>query len=75
MAAINAGKQTARTLTLTAHDLLLATGRETSGDSYRRLRDAFERLAGTRRWSGASTSWRANIAGVSRNGGSRLRCC
>ncbi len=48
MAAINAGKKTARTLTLTAHDLLLATGRETSGDSYRRLRDAFERLAGTR---------------------------
>lgn len=48
MAAINAGKPTARTLTLTAHDLLLATGRETSGDGYRRLRDAFERLAGTR---------------------------
>jgi plasmid replication initiation protein len=48
MAAINAGKKTARTLTLTAHDLLLATGRETSGDSYKRLRDAFERLAGTR---------------------------
>ncbi len=48
MAAVNAGKKTARTLTLTAHDLLLATGRETSGDGYRRLRDAFERLAGTR---------------------------
>ncbi len=48
MAAINAGKPTARILTLTAHDLLLATGRETSGDGYRRLRDAFERLAGTR---------------------------
>ncbi len=48
MAAINAGKPTARTLTLTAHDLLLATQRETSGDGYRRLRDAFERLAGTR---------------------------
>ncbi|MEE9429076.1 MAG: replication initiator protein A [Paracoccaceae bacterium] len=48
MAAINGGRQTSRTLTLTAHDLLLATGRETSGDSYRRLRDAFERLAGTR---------------------------
>lgn len=48
MAAINAGRPTARTLTLTAHDLLLATGRETSGDSYRRLKDAFERLAGTR---------------------------
>ncbi|MEM1159319.1 MAG: replication initiator protein A [Pseudomonadota bacterium] len=48
MAALNAGKPTQRTLTLTAHDLLLATGRETSGDGYRRLRDAFERLAGTR---------------------------
>ncbi len=48
VAALNAGKPTARTLTLTAHDLLLATGRETSGDGYRRLRDAFERLAGTR---------------------------
>ena len=48
MAAINAGQKTSRTLTLTAHDLLLATGRETSGDSYKRLRDAFERLAGTR---------------------------
>ena len=48
MAAINAGKPTSRKLTLTAHDLLQATGRETSGDGYRRLRDAFERLAGTR---------------------------
>ncbi len=48
MAALNAGKPVARQLTLTAHDLLLATGRETSGDSYRRLKDAFERLAGTR---------------------------
>ena len=48
MAAINAGRPTSRTLTLTAHDLLTATNRETSGDGYRRLRDAFERLAGTR---------------------------
>ncbi|RKF12408.1 plasmid replication initiator RepA [Roseovarius spongiae] len=48
MAALNAGRAVARTLTLTAHDLLLATGRETSGDAYRRLREAFERLAGTR---------------------------
>ncbi len=48
MAGINAGRAVSRTLTLTAHDLLLATKRETSGDSYRRLRDAFERLAGTR---------------------------
>lgn len=48
MAALNAGRPVARTLSLTAHDLLKATGRETSGDAYRRLRDAFERLAGTR---------------------------
>ena len=48
MAALNAGRAVSRKLTLTAHDLLLATGRETSGDSYRRLKDAFERLAGTR---------------------------
>lgn len=48
MAAINAGRVTSRTLTLTAHDLLRATGREASGDGYRRLKDAFERLAGTR---------------------------
>lgn len=48
MGALNAGRPTARTLTLTAHDLLIATGRETSGDGYRRLREAFERLAGTR---------------------------
>ena len=48
MAALNAGRRVNRTLTLTAHDLLLSTGRETSGDSYRRLKDAFERLAGTR---------------------------
>lgn len=48
MTALNAGRKVARTLRLHAHDLLVATNRETSGDSYRRLRDAFERLAGTR---------------------------
>ena len=48
MAALNAGRPVSRTLQLTAHDLLAATHRETSGDAYRRLKDAFERLAGTR---------------------------
>ncbi len=48
VAAMNAGRPVARTLELVAHDLLLACGRETSGDSYKRLRDAFERLSGTR---------------------------
>ena len=48
MAALNAGRQVSRVLHLKAHDLLVATNRETSGDAYRRLREAFERLAGTR---------------------------
>lgn len=48
MAALNAGRETSRKLTLTAYDVLRATQRETSGDGYRRLRDALERLAGTR---------------------------
>ena len=48
VAALNAGRPTARRLELVAHDLLTATARETSGDSYRRLRESFERLAGTR---------------------------
>lgn len=48
MAALNAGREISRTLHLKAHDLLVATNRDTSGDSYARLREAFERLAGTR---------------------------
>ena len=48
MAAVNRGRAISRRLTLTAHDLLVATRRDTGGDSYARLREAFERLAGTR---------------------------
>ena len=48
MAAVNAGRPVGRELRLTAHDLMLATNRETSGGGYARLREAFERLAGTR---------------------------
>ncbi len=48
MAAVNAGRPVAQVLQLKAHDLLVATNRETSGDGYKRLREAFERLAGTR---------------------------
>jgi plasmid replication initiation protein len=48
MGALNAGRPVGRVLQLKAHDLLVATNRETSGDAYRRLREAFERLAGTR---------------------------
>ena len=48
MAAVNAGRPTSAVLRLKAHDLLRATNRETSGDGYRRLREALERLSGTR---------------------------
>ncbi|MFQ5622521.1 MAG: replication initiator protein A [Paracoccaceae bacterium] len=48
MAAINAGRPVSREVHLRAHDLLVATNRETSGDGYRRLREALERLSGTR---------------------------
>ncbi|WP_299146565.1 replication initiator protein A [uncultured Tateyamaria sp.] len=48
MVAVNAGRDVARVLHLRAHDLMVATNRETSGDGYARLREAFERLAGTR---------------------------
>ncbi|QDL94723.1 replication initiator protein A (plasmid) [Paroceanicella profunda] len=48
IAAQNRGEPIAREVHMTAHDLLVATNRETSGDGYRRLREAFERLSGTR---------------------------
>ena len=38
----------AQTLHLNAHDLLVWTNRETSGDEYCRLKEAFDRLSGTR---------------------------
>ncbi len=55
MAALNAGREVSRTLHLKAHDLLVATNRETSGDAYRRLRDDYKRdellvLAGANGW-------------------------
>ena len=55
MAAVNAGREISRHLTLRAHDLLVATNRDTSGDAYARLKDAFERLAGTRITTNIST--------------------
>jgi plasmid replication initiation protein len=55
MAALNAGRTISRTLQIKAHDLLISTRRDTSGDGYARLRDAFERLAGTRITTNMST--------------------
>jgi len=48
VAGMNRGEEPKRELYLQAYDLLVSTNRETSGDGYRRLVDAFERLAGTR---------------------------
>lgn len=48
MAALNMGRPVSRVLHLKAADLMTATHREASGDGYARLREAFERLAGTR---------------------------
>ncbi|MBY8978131.1 replication initiator protein A [Rhodobacteraceae bacterium NNCM2] len=48
IAKMNAGEDPSPTLHLKAYDLLVATNRETSGDGYKRLREAFERLSGTR---------------------------
>jgi plasmid replication initiation protein len=47
MAALNSGRKITRTLRLRAHDLLIATNRDTSGRGYLQLREAFERLQGT----------------------------
>lgn len=63
MAGLNAGREISRTLTLKAHDLLVATNRDTSGDSYARLREAFERLAGTRITTNLATGGTETTAG------------
>ena len=63
MAALNAGREISRTLKLTAHDLLVATRRDTGGDSYARLREAFERLAGTRITTNLVTGEEETISG------------
>lgn len=47
MAALNDGRPIAETLRLRAHDLLVATNRDTSGRGYLQLREALERLQGT----------------------------
>lgn len=48
VAKMKAGVKPQKEVHLTAYDLLVSTNRETSGDGYRRLREALERLSGTR---------------------------
>jgi hypothetical protein len=47
MAAVNAGRPISPRLHLRAHDLLVATNRDTSGRGYLQLRESMERLQGT----------------------------
>lgn len=46
MVEINAGRTPSRTLRVSAHDLLVATNRQTNDDGYRRLKKALDRLQG-----------------------------
>ena len=55
VAALNEGRRVSQEVTLKSYDLLVATGRETSGNGYKRLAQAFERLAGTRITTNIST--------------------
>lgn len=48
IAAIRDGREVSRTVEIRAYDLLSATGRDTAGVGYSRLRDALRRLVGTR---------------------------
>lgn len=48
MAAVNDGRRVERVMRFKAFDLLTATNRPTGGEAYARLKEAFERLAGTR---------------------------
>lgn len=47
VAKMNRNEPISRTIRLKAYDLMVATNRETSGDAYIRLKEAFERLKGT----------------------------
>lgn len=46
--AIQEGHEPKQRLQFTAYDLLISTNRSTDGDSYERLKSAFDRLSGTR---------------------------
>lgn len=48
MEALNRDRLTSKTLWVTAYDLLVATNRQTSGEGYRALQAALDRLSGTR---------------------------
>lgn len=63
IAKINNGETPSRTVRLKAHDLLISTNRQTSGRGYELLKDAFERLAGTRITTDIRTNGERVISG------------
>lgn len=54
--AMNRGRKVNRTVRVTAYDLLTVTNRQTSGEGYMRLQDAFFRLTGTRIYTDIETN-------------------
>lgn len=58
MAALNGSRNISKTLRLRAHDLLIATNRDSSGRGYLHLREALERLQGTQIATNISTGGR-----------------
>ena len=63
IAKINQGETPSRTVRLKAYDLLVATNRDTGGKDYKLLKDAFERLAGTRLTTDIRTNGERTISG------------
>jgi plasmid replication initiation protein len=63
MAKINQGQKPNRTVRLKAYDLLVSTNRATGGHNYQLLKEAFERLAGTRLTTDISTNGERVISG------------
>ena len=63
IARMNQGEQPHRTIRLKAYDLLVATNRQTSGRGYQLLKEAFERLAGTRITTDILTNGQREVSG------------
>ena len=63
VAKMNRGEPPNRTIRLKAYDMLVATNRQTSGRGYLLLKEAFERLAGTRITTDILTNGQREVSG------------
>lgn len=61
--AMNRGKEVSRTVRFTAYDFLVTTNRQTSGEGYRLMAEALERLAGTRIVTNVETAGKRERSG------------